>query len=93
MNRRKFFALLPAAPVAVATWPAEAATKEAAPHPREQTLVIQGTKDLIEKNDKSPIQIYFRESDPNKQVSMAVGEDGNLWIKPKDSEWKRVVTE
>ena len=93
MNRRKFFAPLPAAPVAVATWPVEASPKEGAPHSREQTLVINGTKDLIEKNTKSDIQICFRQSDFNKQVSMAVGEDGHLWLKAKDGEWKRVVTE
>jgi len=31
--------------------------------------------------------------DPDKQVSMAVGDDGNLWVKSKDGQWKRVVTE
>ena len=33
------------------------------------------------------------ETDATKQVSMAVGEDGNLWLKSKDGDWKRVVTE
>ena len=28
-----------------------------------------------------------------KQVSMAVGKDGNLWIKTEEGQWKRVVTE
>jgi hypothetical protein len=26
-------------------------------------------------------------------VSMSVGRDGNLWVKSKDGDWKRVVTE
>jgi len=33
------------------------------------------------------------QNDPNKQVSMAVGDDGNLWLKPKDGQWRKVVTE
>lgn len=28
-----------------------------------------------------------------KRVSMAVGRDGNLWMKPGDGDWKRIVTE
>jgi hypothetical protein len=33
------------------------------------------------------------ETDPNKQVSLSVGEDGNLWLKTAHGQWKRVVTE
>lgn len=28
-----------------------------------------------------------------KRVSMAVGRDGNLWMKTEDGNWKRIVTE
>lgn len=26
-------------------------------------------------------------------IKLSVGRDGNLWIKPRDEDWKRVVTE
>lgn len=94
MNRRKFFALLPAAPVAIATWPVEAATKEGAPHNNQQSLVICGSKDqIVEKRVMGITPIQFRQNDPDRTVSMAVGQDGHLWLKTKDGEWKRVVTE
>jgi hypothetical protein len=32
-------------------------------------------------------------ADPAKAVSMAVGDDGDLWLKPKDGQWRKVVTE
>jgi hypothetical protein len=33
------------------------------------------------------------EVDADRALSMAVGKDGNLWLKSKGGEWKRVVTE
>ena len=33
------------------------------------------------------------QTDPDKKVSMAVGDDGSLWIKNTNQEWKRVVTQ
>lgn len=94
MNRRKFFSLLPAAPVAIVSWPADAAPKEDAPHVNEHTFVLCGSKEeLVEKHVMGITPIQFRQNDPMKQVSMAVGQDGHLWIKPKDGVWKRVVTE
>ena len=33
------------------------------------------------------------EYDPSKSVDMAVGDDGHLWLKRRDGEWKRIVTE
>lgn len=29
----------------------------------------------------------------NKYLHMSVGKDGNLWLKPSNGNWKRVVTE
>ena len=93
MNRRKFFALLPAAPVAIATWPTESKAEDA-PHNNEQSLVLCGSKDqLLEKHVMGITPMLHRQNDPSRTVSMAVGQDGNLWIKPKDGEWKQVVTQ
>jgi hypothetical protein len=44
-------------------------------------------------NSSSMMIGNFPQYDPNKQVSMSVGEDGNLWLKSKDGDWKRVVVE
>ncbi len=96
MNRRKFFALLPAAPVALVTWPAEAkASPDDAPHQSSVMLTLNGTEKpngeymRLEKN----MIINYPKNDPSRQVSMAVGMDGNLWLKTAKDEWKRVVTE
>jgi hypothetical protein len=98
MNRRKFFALLPAAPVALVTWPAEAkASPDDAPRDGERSLVLQSTEVstplTLKKEDGS--NRYMEISMPKEvsRVSMAVGRDGNLWLKGNDGEWKRVVTE
>lgn len=70
MNRRKFFALLPAAPVAMATWPAEAAPKEDAPHVNEQSLVLCGSKEqLLEKQVMGITHMLHRQNDPIEQLA------------------------
>ncbi len=92
MNRRKFFALLPAAPVAVALWPSESkAAPEDTPRPGELSLILNSTKEPVSLNYKD--KIFVSGLEDVSQVSMAVGRDGNLWLKGKDNEWKRVVTE
>lgn len=77
MNRRKFFAFLPFAPVsavmataAVAKAPCESFAPDTA------LMTLKANKDFDEET----------------QVSMAVGKDGHLWLKIGDS-WKRIVTE
>jgi hypothetical protein len=39
------------------------------------------------------VSFNMPQTDPDKAVSMAVGDDGNLWLKRKDGQWKRVATE
>lgn len=94
MNRRKFFALLPAAPVAIATWPAESKA-EGAPHENSVMLTLNGTMkpsgECMHLHNK--IGFITPQTDPDKKVSMAVGDDGSLWIKNTNQEWKRVVTQ
>ncbi len=98
MNRRKFFTFLPAAPVALVSWPAEAKASmdntAGAPRSGETIIVFQGTKPPKPINTPYSISIMpLADPDPNKRVSMAVGQDGNLWLKTATGEWKRVVTE
>ena len=93
MNRRKFFAFLPLAPAALITEGVRTAAASQAPPDHVISLTLMGTTKKSEKIN-SPISIFTGvSSDPNKQVSMAVGEDGELWIRPKDKQWKKVVTQ
>ena len=98
MNRRKFFAFLPLAPAALITEGVRTAAASQAPPDHVISLTLMGTTKKSEKingyYENSPISIFTGvSSDPNKQVSMAVGEDGELWIRPKDKQWKKVVTQ
>jgi hypothetical protein len=92
MNRRKFFALLPAAPVALATWPTETkAATEDAPRDGEIHLALHSHNPSKIEQQKN-IMIYNR-PEIKDQVSMAVGQDGNLWLRTNSGEWKKVMTE
>jgi len=99
MNRRKFFAFLPLAPAALITEGVRTAAASQAPPDHVISLTLMGTTKKSEKingpyYENSSISIFTGAiSDPNKQVSMAVGEDGELWIRPKDKQWKKVVTQ
>jgi hypothetical protein len=58
------------------------------------TLTIIGAKP-VPKNEINSCFIKHSGyvSDPSKQVSFAVGDDGNLWIRSNDNIWKKVATE
>ena len=98
MNRRKFFSFLPLAPVLVAA--AVVSESQAEDKPADEnanTLRLMGMK----KSTKEPYYnhnaiMYLGkpyEVDDTTHVTMAVGQDGNLWLKSVDGDWKRVVTE
>lgn len=98
MNRRKFFAFLPLAPVAAiaATEEVKAASKEGAPHSDEYSLALSSSKpregrEMMRVNARG--MLYTPTVDDTRKVTMAVGMDGSLWIKNSSDEWKRVVTE
>ena len=98
MNRRKFFAFLPLAPAALITEGMRTAAASQAPPDHVISLTLTGTtkkSDNINSPyyEKLPTIFTGAISDPNKQVSIAVGEDGELWIRPKDKQWKKVVTQ
>ena len=104
MNRRSLFGALALSPLmAVEAFTKEKPTGE--PIPEATQIVIHGSK---KKNIEPPSQVLLSDgnggvftisgismpkNDPTKQVSIAVGDDGNLWLKRKDGQWKRIVTE
>ena len=92
MNRRKFFAFLPVAPVAFVTEGAKADNKDQRPHDSELTLSISGHKPPKPAKSANAC-ISISRSEPTNQVSMAVGQDGKLWLRTNSGEWKKVVTE
>ena len=96
MNRRKFFAFLPVAPMALVAEGARAVAASQAPPSNEFNMTLMGAAPRNKnKNEHGPAEFKFTsfQSDPSKAVSMAVGEDGELWLKSKDKQWKKVVTQ
>lgn len=91
MNRRNFFAFLPVAPVALIAEGAKADVSKDQPRNGEFMISLQGSK--ANKTSSTSIFSGLPVTDPTKQVSMAVGQDGNLWLKSLGGEWKKVVTE
>ena len=97
MNRRGLFAAFALSPfIAVNAIAKE--KPEGEPHDQQTSLMLSATKKETRKiaNGNSGNFLTLDNwpvTDPNKMVSMAVGEDGNLWLKSYGGEWKRVVTE
>jgi hypothetical protein len=87
MNRRSFFKFLPVAPVVLVAEGARAATADQAPSSPTMSLVLTAQK------PSKHGWLNYSETDPTRQVSMSIGNDGRLWLKSKDDVWKRVVTE
>lgn len=108
MNRRGLFAFFALTPVmaveAIAKPPEPPKPKiEGAPFDGQFALTLTANKKATESKPTSGSHLVsnglgnysfeINQPDPTKAVKMAVGEDGNLWLKSKDGEWKRVVTE
>lgn len=98
MNRRNFFAFLPIAPVALISEGAKAEEKldisAGAPIPGATRITFSGNKKKDFKPSPTSIGgLNMNEADYSKEVSLAVGDDGYLWLRRKDCEWKRIVTE
>lgn len=91
MNRRSFFKFLPVAPFALAAEGAKAVSIDDQPTGNDITLSLHGSK----PNKTSSTSIFGNMPvlDPSRSISLAVGHDGKLWLKPKNGEWARVVTE
>lgn len=101
MNRRKLFSFLPMAPVLVAAAVVTESQAEEKPADNNaNTLRLMGMKKNTNQpyNDRSAMMFLGPSApkyvvDDNTHVTMAVGRDGNLWLKTADGDWKRVVTE
>lgn len=96
MNRRGLFAAFALSPF-IAVNAIAKPKPEGEPHSAQTSLVLMGiTKPTTRVARSSGVYLTMdglSNTDPDKQVSMAVGEDGNLWLRSKGGEWKRVVTE
>lgn len=97
MNRRSLFGMFALSPLmAVEAFAKEKPTGEPLEDSVKMTLMGAKKKDgtmMYLGNGSSMMLGNFPQYDPDKQVSMSVGEDGNLWLKSKDGDWKRVVVE
>ena len=88
MNRRGLFGAFALSPfIAINAIAKERPTGE--PDSEQTRIVINGTK----KSEPTVFGKFHADYDPNKQVTMSVGEDGHLWLKTANGQWKRVVTE
>ena len=96
MNRRSFFAFLPIAPLALVAEGARAVTADGAPLSESVNFTLLGEKkhdgEMMRLSSGSPYA-NMPQIDPTKAISMAVGDDGDLWLKRRNGEWKKVVTE
>ena len=97
MNRRGFLSVITMG--AVATPAAAMGIKESSdpsdgPICTENLTLRSGTKKKNVKESAVDCVSFIGDNyEEYKQVSMAVGKDGNLWIKTEEGQWKRVVTE
>lgn len=103
MNRRNFFAFLPLAPFALAG----SVEAEAKPDISAGEPIPEATRITFSGNKARPVKINndlhigessmggftMGEVDSSKNVELAVGDDGHLWVKRREDKWKRVVTE
>jgi hypothetical protein len=97
MNRRDLFGFLPLAPVLVAAAViSESQAEEKPADNNANTLRLMGMKKNKEPYYNDKAIMYLGNNyvpDDTTHVTMAVGRDGNLWLKSADGDWKRVVTE
>lgn len=99
MNRRDLFGFLPIAPVLVAAAVVSESQAEEKPADNNaNTLRLMGMKKNKEPYHNPNAIMYLGVSpdyvvDHTTHVTMAVGRDGNLWLKTAEGDWKRVVTE
>ena len=93
MNRRKFFSFLPLAPAAMMVEGAKAEAESMAPNENSGiSIILQGSKPR-KKVSNQFLEYYSQEIDPDRKVSLSVGQDGRLWLKTNDGQWQRVMVE
>jgi hypothetical protein len=100
MNRRNFMHIFTLGAIGTTT-PALANKTYVGPDPKkdgpicgEAFNLTSGTKRKpMEKIDPYTISFHMDPYEEHKTISMSVGQDGNLWIRTENGDWKRVVTE
>lgn len=94
MNRRGFLSVITmgavAAPAA-AMGIKESSDPSDGPISAEHLSIRSGVKQKTISNEGS--LFAGDQYEEYKQVGMAVGKDGNLWLKKEDGQWKRIMTE
>jgi len=99
VNRRSLFGALALSPLmAVAAFAKEDVKEDRSkqePGKGSTPLTLTSSKEVpVGKPNNGLGYITMTQIDPDKSVSMAVGQDGKLWLKTKtDNQWKRIVTE
>jgi len=99
MNRRSLFGAIALSPLMAVAAFAKEEKLQGAPPENSVNLTLMGAapkkKNELMYLSNGPAQYTFTgfESDPTKAISMAVGDDGDLWLKRRDGNWKKVVTE
>ena len=98
MNRRGFMSIMTlgavsAPAMAIGATPSSDPDKDG-PICTETLQLQSGTKvKQVKKSQFGDISFFGDKYEEHKQVAMAVGRDGNLWLKTEDGKWKRIVTE
>ena len=90
MNRRGFLSVITMGAVAA---PAAAMGIKESSDPSDapiSDMTLSIRSGVKKSNDQPFFQDQYEEY---KSVNMAVGKDGNLWLKKEDGQWKRIVTE
>lgn len=98
MNRRSLFGAIALSPLMVVAAFANEEVKEdrskQEPGKGSTSLTLTSSKEVPLGNHNNGLYLTMTQIEPDKSVSMAVGQDGKLWLKTKiDNEWKRIVTE
>lgn len=102
MNRRSLFGAIALSPfIAAQVVAKEYSSAEDAPPEKGCNLTLMGTKNrkdssLMYLSEGAPsqfISVDMPQSDPDRAVTLSVGNDGRLWIKSVGGKWQRVVTE
>ena len=100
MERRRFLNLVSFGAVGIAAPTAVYANKtritsdpkKDGPICKETLSLMSGTKPKpVDNNKFNMLQCDMYEE--HKKVDLAVGKDGNLWIRSEKDDWKRIVTE
>jgi len=90
MNRRGFLSVMTLGAVAA---PAAAMGVKGSSDPSDAPISVEHLSIRSGTKESNKNALFQERYEQYKTVSMAVGKDGNLWIKTESGQWRRVVTE